>query len=92
MMAGQDPSADSTDFRESVGRRIYKSLKWNMVKLDGSTREKFSVLKELGYDGVELDSPGGVDAAEAVAASRRTTGVSVWSSGRRGTTSSQSTT
>jgi hexulose-6-phosphate isomerase len=29
-------------------------------------------LKELGFDGVELDSPGGLDANEAVAASQAT--------------------
>lgn len=59
--AGPDDVSD-------IGRHIYKSLKWNMVKLAGSTREKFATLKELGYDGVELDSPNGLDAKEAVAA------------------------
>lgn len=39
-----------------------------MVKTAGSTLEKFKLLKELGYDGVELDSPGGVDKQEARAA------------------------
>lgn len=53
-----------------VGRHLYKSLKWNMVKLSGTIQEKFAVLKSLGYDGVELDSPGGIDATEAVAASQ----------------------
>lgn len=55
-----------------LGRHIYKSLKWNMVKLAGSTQQKFEILKELGYDGVELDSPNGIDAKEAVAASEST--------------------
>lgn len=38
--------------------RIYKTLKIGMVRLDGSLTEKFKVLKELGFDGVEMDSPG----------------------------------
>jgi hexulose-6-phosphate isomerase len=62
-----DPSENS-----DIGRHIYKSLKWNMVKLAGTTREKFATLKELGYDGVELDSPGEVDTKEAVAACEST--------------------
>ena len=51
---------------------IYKSLKWGMVRHEGATLDKFRLLKEIGYDGVELDSPGGVDKKEALAASRRT--------------------
>jgi len=43
-----------------------------MVNLgEGATvRDRFALLKELGYDGVELDSPGGPDIDEAVNASR----------------------
>ena len=37
-----------------------------------SIAEKFKLLKEIGYDGVELNSPGGVDKKEALAASRET--------------------
>lgn len=54
----------------AAGRHLYKSLKWNMVRLEGTVADKFAVLKEIGYDGVELDSPGDVDAREALAASR----------------------
>lgn len=55
-----------------IGTHIYKSLKWGMIKHDGSTLEKFTLLKELGYDGVEVDSPGGVDKREAIEASAKT--------------------
>ena len=55
-----------------IGTYIYKSLKWGMIKHDGSTLEKFNLLKDLGYDGVEVDSPGGVDKQEAIEASRKT--------------------
>lgn len=54
----------------SLGRHIYKSLKWNMVKLPGTAVEKFATLKKLGYDGVELDSPNGLDVHTAVDASK----------------------
>jgi hexulose-6-phosphate isomerase len=67
--AAAEPSSGDT---LSVGRHIYKALKWNMVKTPGNTLEKFQLLKELGYDGVELDSPGGVDKTEAREASQRT--------------------
>ena len=33
---------------------------------------KFKILKEIGYDGVELNSPGGVNKDEALSASRET--------------------
>lgn len=52
--------------------RIYKSLKWNMIGGQLSTLEKFRLLQEIGFDGVELDSPGGVNKAEALAASSET--------------------
>ena len=53
----------------AIGQHLYKSLKWNMVRLNGTLEEKFATLKQIGYDGVELDSPGDIEAAEAVAAS-----------------------
>ncbi|GAB2770472.1 sugar phosphate isomerase/epimerase [Rhabdobacter roseus] len=36
---------------------IKKSLKYGMIKEDLSLLDKFKMLKDLGYDGVELDSP-----------------------------------
>lgn len=63
-------TAGAQDF--TIGLHIYKSLKWDMVKHPGSTLEKFQLLKDLGYDGVELDSPGGLDKTEALEASKRT--------------------
>ncbi|MCI0722185.1 MAG: sugar phosphate isomerase/epimerase [Acidobacteria bacterium] len=35
-----------------------KALMFGMVKTEGTLLEKFRMLKEVGYDGVELDSPG----------------------------------
>ncbi|MBL1216640.1 MAG: sugar phosphate isomerase/epimerase [Planctomycetes bacterium] len=39
-----------------------------MVQVDGSMLDKFRLLKELGYDGVEMDSPSDLDPEEVVAA------------------------
>jgi len=50
--------------------RIFTSLKMGMVNISGSLEEKFRVVREIGFDGIELNSPGGVDKAEALAASR----------------------
>ena len=52
--------------------RILKSIKFGMFGEKISTVEKFKLLKEIGYDGVELNSPGGVNKDEALSASRET--------------------
>ena len=42
----------------SLKGRIYKTLKIGMVRVDGSLTDKFRVVKEVGFDGIEMDSPG----------------------------------
>jgi hexulose-6-phosphate isomerase len=39
-------------------RRILKTLKIGMVKIQGSLSDKFKGVKAAGFDGIELDSPG----------------------------------
>ncbi|GGB91393.1 sugar phosphate isomerase/epimerase family protein [Dyadobacter sediminis] len=51
---------------------IKKSLKWGMVKEELSIMDKFKLLKDLGYDGVELDSPDNLDMKEVLAARDKT--------------------
>ena len=51
-------------------RRYKKSLKYGMVQVDAPMVEKFKLLKKLGFDGVELDSPNDFDAKEVVRASK----------------------
>ncbi len=51
---------------------IRTSVKWGMIGIKGSVLEKFQLQKELGYDGMELNSPTDVDLDEAVAASEET--------------------
>ncbi len=53
-------------------RNIKKSLKFGMVEEGTSILEKFKLLKELGYDGVELDSPSDLDQDEVLAAKKET--------------------
>ena len=51
---------------------IKLAIKYNMVQFGSSAEEKFTALKEMGYDGVELMSPNGSDKEEALEASRKT--------------------
>ncbi|WP_289728219.1 sugar phosphate isomerase/epimerase family protein [Rhizobium sp. S163] len=53
------------------------SLKWSMIEEDGlSILEKFQLLRDLGFDGVELDSPGDLPSREVLDA-RDKTGVAI---------------
>ncbi len=61
---------------EPAKPRLKKAVKFGMVQIDGSIEDKFALLKELGFDGVELDSPSDVDRDAAVAA-RDKTGIDI---------------
>lgn len=39
------------------GSKMKKAVKWGMIQTDGSVLDKFKLLKQLGFDGVELDAP-----------------------------------
>lgn len=52
--------------------RILKSVKWGMIQADGPALAKFELCRDLGFDGMELVSPGGPTADEARAASGAT--------------------
>lgn len=47
---------------------LRKAVKFGMVRGDLSILEKFQLLKRLGFDGVEMDSPSDLDRDEVVAA------------------------
>jgi len=49
-----------------------KSLKYGMVEEKISVLDKFKLLKDLGFDGVELDSPNDLDPKEILAARDKT--------------------
>ncbi|VTS08914.1 sugar phosphate isomerase/epimerase family protein [Tuwongella immobilis] len=48
------------------------AVKYGMIGGSGSVREKFDLVKKIGYEGVEIDSPSGLNLKEAVAASQAT--------------------
>lgn len=53
--------------------RFQFSVKWGMIQVPGlSVTEKFRLLKELGYDGVEMDSQFAVPARDILAAQEAT--------------------
>src|SRR6478752_332129 len=52
--------------------RIYKTVKWGMISTTGTILEKFQLMKELGYDGMELVSPWKRDINEVHRASEET--------------------
>ncbi|QEG24128.1 sugar phosphate isomerase/epimerase family protein [Mariniblastus fucicola] len=41
----------------ALGDRIYKTLKYNMVGVEGTLTDKFKAAKEAGFAAIELDSP-----------------------------------
>lgn len=51
---------------------IKKSLKFGMIKEDLSVMDKFKLVKELGFDGVELDSPNDLEEKEILEARDKT--------------------
>src|SRR5687768_14682198 len=56
--------------------RLRKAVKYGMIGEGGSVQEKFELIKSLGFEGLELDSPGGPKPDE-VAAAREKTGIVV---------------
>lgn len=65
-MAAKNPLVTSAPLK------FNKSLKWGMVKAGDTVLEKFQLLKEIGYDGVELDSPNDLSNKEILEARDKT--------------------
>ena len=51
---------------------LYMSVKWGMIQGQETVLDRFQVCRELGYDGMELDSPVSIAAREIRAASEAT--------------------
>lgn len=59
------------------GRRLRKAVKYAMIKVPGaSVQEKFELVKSLGFEGVEVDSPSKLD-REAANRAQQSTGVKI---------------
>jgi hexulose-6-phosphate isomerase len=48
--------------------KLKKAVKYSMIGGNGTVRQKFELVKKLGFDGVEMDSPSGVNRYAAVKA------------------------
>jgi hexulose-6-phosphate isomerase len=60
-------------FADDDKPRLKKAVKYGMIKMPGvSIEEKFNVIKILGFEGVEFDSPSDVDREEAKKAQEAT--------------------
>lgn len=64
-------SQDKAETNAPHRGRIFKSIKFGMFRGKLPIADKFQALKDLGYDGVELNSPGGCDKKAARAASAK---------------------
>lgn len=65
-------SAPHARAAEASRPKIKKAVKFSMVQVKGSILEKFKLLKELGFDGVEMNSPSRINRDEALAAHKAT--------------------
>ena len=52
--------------------KLRMAVKYGMIQHDGSIEDKFNLIKKLGLAGVEVDSPSGLNRAEAKAAAEKT--------------------
>ncbi len=53
-------------------RTPMKAVKYGMVEEGSTVLEKFEILRECGFDGVEMDSPNGLATADVLAAKTKT--------------------
>src|SRR5687768_5819748 len=63
------PGATGTPVEKA---KLRKAVKYGMIGAGNSIEEKFALIKKLGYEGVEMDSPSGVNREEAVKAKEKT--------------------
>lgn len=66
------PLAASRGAHAAPGLKLKKSLKFDMVKEDFSILDKFRLLKDLGFDGVELETPNTLPMKEVLEARDKT--------------------
>src|SRR5882757_38599 len=52
--------------------KLKKAVKYDMIKIKGTPRDKFELVKRLGFLGVEINSPSDIDRKAAVEAQAET--------------------
>jgi len=63
--------ASSTALSAAPEDRIRKAVSWGMVREQGSTEEKFQMLKEVGFEGGEINTTAIKDPQEFIQASQK---------------------
>ncbi len=71
-LAAGSPLDVAADDEPEPAQRFHKAVKIGMVRPGTTLLEKFALLKELGFDGVELNSPGGPAPDEVLRAAEET--------------------
>lgn len=66
--ANAQPASGGVSGFQPTAARVKKAVKLHMVEGDYTTLEKFRLLKEIGFDGVELNSPNDLPREEVLAA------------------------
>jgi L-ribulose-5-phosphate 3-epimerase len=56
--------------------QLKKAVKFGMIRIKGTIEDKFNLIKSLGFQGVEMDSPSNINKEEAVKA-RDATGIAI---------------
>jgi L-ribulose-5-phosphate 3-epimerase len=65
--------AAAADDATSASRpRLRKAVKYDMIRIDGPVEKKFDLIKSIGFEGCEFNSPSSVNREEAVAATKKT--------------------
>src|SRR5262245_18149350 len=57
---------------EAKKPKLKKAVKYGMIGEGKTPHEKFALIKKIGFDGVEIDSPSGLDLAAANEAQKAT--------------------
>jgi hexulose-6-phosphate isomerase len=68
------PSALAQDANRQAGKMypVKLAVKYDMIGIKGTVEEKFALIKRLGYDGLEMNSPDEIDRDEVVRARDKT--------------------
>ena len=72
VMAASTSGGRSAAAPTAAKRPLKKAVNLDMVKTEGSAIDKFKLLKEIGFDGVELNRPGGPPVDEVLKACHAT--------------------
>src|SRR5262245_57991373 len=69
-VAGADETKAAKQGKTPNGYK--KALKWYMIQEGKTVMDKFQLVADLGYDGIELDAPSKLDRKEVLAARDKT--------------------